>query len=174
MADALWATSVREEMVVGALLHGHDAASRSSLGLRRADRWAASLDNWETSDAMAAWLTAPAVADDPERRYPMLETLAGRRNPWARRVGLVACIGTARTPEAAEWWPRVEGIVLRLASDKEAEHPQGDLVGAADPHQARYRISSRDSWTTHADVLPAIAKRETRNKLRTGTKSGHR
>jgi 3-methyladenine DNA glycosylase AlkD len=173
VADALWAASVREEMVVGALLHGHDASSRSSFGLRRADRWAATLDNWETSDAMAAWLAARAVADDPARRYPMLETLAGRRNPWARRVGLVACIGTARTPEAAIWWPRVEGIVLRLASDKEASIPKA-ISWVLRTHTKHAADLVGEFIERQADALPAIVLRETRNKLRTGTKSGRR
>jgi len=171
LADALWSTGVREEMVVAALLHGHDRRTRSVMGLRRADRWAKTLDNWETSDALAAWLTAPAVADDPERGYPMLETLAGRSNPWARRVGLVACIGTGRTPEAARWWPRVEGIVLRLASDKEASIPKA-ISWVLRTHTRHAPGLIEEFMDSHADVLPAIALRETRNKLRTGTKSG--
>ncbi|MCJ7726087.1 MAG: DNA alkylation repair protein [Acidimicrobiia bacterium] len=171
LADALWGVGVREEMVVAALLHGHDRRSRSSMGLRRADRWSRHLDNWETADAMAAWLTAPAVADDPGRGYPMLETLAGRSNPWARRVGLVACIGTGRTPEAAEWWPRVTGIVLRLASDKEAGIPKA-ISWVLRTHVGHAADLVEEFMDAHPGVLPAIALRETRNKLRTGTKSG--
>jgi len=171
VADDLWGTGVREEMVVAALLHGHDREARSSLGLRRADRWARTLDNWETSDAMAAWLTAPAVVDDPQRRYPMLETLAGRRNPWARRVGLVACIGTGRTPEAAVWWPRVSAIVLRLASDKEASIPKA-ISWVLRAHTRYAPDLVVEFMDLNAGVLPAIALRETRNKIRTGTKSG--
>ncbi len=173
VADALWTTGVREEMVVAALVHGHDRRARSTMGLRRADRWTRTLDNWETADAMAAWLTAPAVADDPGRRYSMLETLAGRRNPWARRVGLVACIGTGRTPSAAEWWPRVSGIVLRLAVDREASIPKA-ISWVLRVHTAHAPRLIEEFMDVHQDVLPAIALRETRNKLRTGTKSGRR
>lgn len=171
LADALWGAGVREEMVVAALLHGHDRRTRSVMGLWRADRWSGSLDNWETSDAMAAWLTAPAVADDPERGYRMLEALAGRSNPWARRVGLVACIGTGRTPEAAQWWPRVAGIVLRLASDKEASIPKA-ISWVLRTHVKHTPGLVEGFMDTHADVLPAVALRETRNKLQTGTKTG--
>lgn len=173
LADLLWSRSIREEMVVGALLHGRDSSSRSRFGLRTADRWCRSTDNWETSDAMAAWLVAPAVADDPHRRFPMLETLVGRRNPWARRVGLVACIGTGRTPDAAVWWPRVTGIILRLADDREASIPKAIswVLRAHVGHAAPLVTGFVDA---HAAGLPAIAVRETRNKLRTGTKSGRR
>jgi 3-methyladenine DNA glycosylase AlkD len=171
LADALWTTGVREEMVVAALLHGHDPDTRSTLHLRRADRWLRTVDNWETSDAMAAWLMAPAVADDPHRRYPMLETLAGRRNPWARRAGLVACIGTGRTPAAAEWWPRVAGVILRVASDKEAAIPKA-ISWVLRVHTGHAPGLVEQFMNAHQAVLPAIALRETRNKLRTGTKVG--
>ena len=173
LADLLWSRSIREEMVVGALLHGRDAGSRSRFGLRTADRWCRSVDNWETSDAMAAWLTAPAVVDDPRRRFPMLETLAGRRNPWARRVGLVACIGTGRTPDAAVWWPRVTGIILRLAGDREASIPKA-ISWVLRAHISHAAPLVADFVDAHVADLPAIAVRETRNKLRTGTKSGRR
>jgi 3-methyladenine DNA glycosylase AlkD len=171
LADALWSASIREEMVVAALLHGHDARSRSVFGLRRVDRWARSIDNWETADALGAWLAARATADDPERRYPVLETLAGRRNPWARRISLVGCIGTARAPQAATWWPRVTGIVLRLAADRAAGIPKA-ISWVLREHTRRTPGPVEAFLDEHGDDLPAIAVRETRNKLRTGLKRG--
>ena len=171
LADALWATSIREEMVVAALLHGHDPESRKPLGLRRVDRWSGSLDNWETSDALGAWLVARAVGDDPARRFPMLEALAGRRHPWARRVGLVGCLGTARSLQASEWWPRAAGIVLRLADDREAAIPKA-ISWVLREHTRTIPGEVARFLDEHEAVLPAIAKRETRNKLRTGTKRG--
>ena len=171
LADVLWGTAIREEMVTAALLHGHDRRSRARMGVRRADRWARSIDNWETADALAAWLVARRVADDPGRGFGMLETLAGRRNPWARRVGLVGCIGTARTPGAADWWPRVAGIVLRLADDSEAGIPKA-ISWVLREHTRHCAGVVAGFLDDHESVLPAVAKRETRNKLRTGTKRG--
>jgi 3-methyladenine DNA glycosylase AlkD len=173
VADALWQRAVREEMVVAALLHGHDERSRSRFGLRRADRWARLVDNWETADALGAWLAARATADDPGRRYPMLETLAGRTNPWSRRVGLVGCIGTARTPGAREWWPRVTEIVLRLAGDREAGIPKA-ISWVLREHTRNTSAEVAVFIDAYRADLPAIAVRETRRKLETGTKSGRR
>ncbi|MCB2223459.1 MAG: DNA alkylation repair protein [Actinobacteria bacterium] len=172
LADALWSAHVREEMVVAALLHGRDARSRSVFGLRRADRWAAAVDNWETGDAVGAWLAAPATADEPARRYPMLESLAGRRNPWARRLALVGCIGTARDPAAAgEWWPAVAGIVVRLAADREAGIPKA-ISWVLREHTRHTAPEVAGFLDAEAGALPAIAVRETRAKLATGTKRG--
>jgi len=171
VADALWARRVREEMVVAALVHGHDARSRRRFGLRTVDRWSRSLDNWETADALGAWLTAPAVADDPSRRFPMLETLAGRRNPWARRVGMVGCLGIARDPGGAEWWPRVAALVLHLAGDREAAIPKA-VSWVLRSHTRHHPDLVAGFVEANATELPAVAVRETRNKLRTGTKSG--
>jgi 3-methyladenine DNA glycosylase AlkD len=171
LADLLWGTGIREEMVVAALIHGHDRRARTGFGLRRADRWARTIDNWETADALGAWLAARATADDPPRRYPMLETLAGRRNPWARRVGLVACIGTARLPQASEWWPRAAAIILRLAADREAGIPKA-ISWVLREHTRHTAAAVAEFVDAHSGALPAIAVRETRNKLRTGRKSG--
>ena len=124
-----------------------------------------------TADALGAWLVARTVADDPARRFGMLETLAGRRNPWARRVGLVGCLGTARGPAAAEWWPRVTGIVLRLADDREAAIPKA-ISWVLREHTRTVPDLVAQFLDEQEAALPAIAKRETRNKLRTGTKRG--
>ena len=85
IAEALWESSVREEMVLAALLHGHDLKSRRHFGLRTVDRWVATIDNWETADAVGMSVLAPWVADEPERRLPTLHQLSRRRNPWARQ-----------------------------------------------------------------------------------------
>jgi 3-methyladenine DNA glycosylase AlkD len=171
LADELWSRAIREEMVLAAFLHGHDVRTRERFGLRTVDRWSRLLDNWETADALGAWLTAPAVADDPRRRFPMLESLAGRRNPWARRIGLVGCLGPARRPGGDEWWPRVAALVLRLADDGEAAIPKA-ISWVLRSHTRHSPGLVADFVDEHAAALPAVAVRETRNKLKTGRKSG--
>lgn len=173
LADALWSRGVREEMVLAALLHGHDRKAREGFGLRTVDRWVRSIDNWETADAVGASLLAPWVADDPERGYRTLDLLSRRRNPWARRLALVGCLGTGRTSEAARWWPRVESLVLRASGDREGGIPKA-VSWVLRVHTARCPDRVAALLARHAPVLPAIAVRETRNKLETGTKSGKR
>ena len=136
LADALWARAVREEMVLAAMLLERRSAARDAVGLRRLDRWGALLDNWETTDNLGGRVVGPWVAADPEARLGTLERLAGRRNPWLRRLALVGCVYLGRRPDAAAWWPRVAGIVRTLAADRESGHPQGHFLGAAGPHRA--------------------------------------
>jgi 3-methyladenine DNA glycosylase AlkD len=173
VAGALWAKEIREEMVLAALIHGRDAESRRYFGLRTLDRWAATIDNWETADALGMSVLAPWVADRPDRGFRTLEQLARRRNPWARRLALVGCLGTGRSTEAATWWPAVERLVLRLSSDKEGGIPKAiSWVLRIHTHHCPGEVEP--FLTRHAGDLPAIAVRETRNKLATGTKSGRR
>lgn len=171
LCDQLWHRAVREEMVVAALIHGHDGPARSRFGLRTVDRWAKLVDNWEIADALGAWLAARAVGDDPARRYPMLGTLVGRRNPWSRRVGLVGSLGTARDAEAAgRWWPRVASMVLSLSGDKEAGIPKA-ISWVLREHTRHSADEVAAFVQEHTTALPAVAVRETRNKLRTGKKN---
>ena len=124
LADALWARAVREEMVLAAMLVGRRPAAREAWGRRRLDRWGALLDNWETTDNLGGRVVGPWAAADPAARLGTLERLASRRNPWLRRLSLVGCVYLGRRPDAAAWWPRVTGIVLSLASDREAAIPK--------------------------------------------------
>lgn len=173
LADGLWSRAVREEMVLATLLHGHDRRSRERFGLRTVDRWVRSIDNWETADAVGMSLLAPWVADDPERGYRTLDLLSRRRNPWARRLSLVGCLGTGRTAEAARWWPRVEALVLRVSGDREGGIPKA-VSWVLRVHTGRCPDRVAALLDRHAAALPAVAVRETRHKLATGTKSGKR
>jgi 3-methyladenine DNA glycosylase AlkD len=173
LADALWERAVREEMVVAAMLLGRDPATRSAAGVRRLDRWGALLDNWETTDNLGGRAVGPAVADDPAGRFALLHTLSLRRNPWLRRLALVACTRVGRLPDAAEWWPQTVEIVLRLAGDREGGIPKA-ISWVLRTHLRHAEPEVALLLAAHAAELPAIAVRETRTKMATGTKSGRR
>ena len=171
LADALWNRAVREEMVLAVLILGRDRRSRERFGLRTVDRWLPLIDNWETADALGMWVLAPWVADDPERRYGTLDVLSRRRNPWAGRLALVGCIGTARGAQGSRWWPRVESLVLRLAGEHRAGIPKA-VSWVLREHTRCCPDRVRGFLELHAPALPSVVVRETRNKLDTGTKRG--
>jgi 3-methyladenine DNA glycosylase AlkD len=171
LADDLWFRAVREEMVLAAALVGSRRDVRDAYGLRRLDRWGGLLDNWELTDNLAARVIGPWVADEPTGRLGALERLARRRNPWLRRLGLVACIYVGRRPDAAAWWPRVSRLVLGLADDRAAAMPKAVswVLREYTRHCPGAVLALLDE---HGADLPAIAIRETRNKLATGGKRG--
>jgi 3-methyladenine DNA glycosylase AlkD len=173
LADALWARAIREEMVLAAMLVGGEPAVRQVFGMRRLYRWGALLDNWETTDNLGARVLGPWAAAEPGECLATLELLSRQRNPWLRRLALVGCVYVGRRPDAAEWWPRVTGIVLPLAADREASIPKA-ISWVLRSHTGRCPAEVAAFLEEHGRALPAIAVRETRNKLATGYKTGKR
>jgi 3-methyladenine DNA glycosylase AlkD len=169
LADRLWQAGIREEQLVACFLLAGDPAALAATDPARIRAWTALLDNWETTDQLGMNVLGPLVGLDPARRFGLLEALAADPHPWARRLALVACTRLARSDGAAGLWPRVAGLLLALAGDREAALPKasswvlrswlgpcpGEVAAFVDDHAAR---------------LPALAVRETRAKLATGTK----
>ncbi|MFH1330940.1 MAG: DNA alkylation repair protein [Actinomycetota bacterium] len=171
LADTLWSRAIREEMVLAAMLVGRKSTARDAFGLRRFDRWGALLDNWETTDNLGGRVLGPWASADPETRVATLERLAGRRNRWLRRLALVGCVHLGRRPDAAAWWPRVTGVVLTLAADREAAIPKA-ISWVLRAHTGRCPAEVAAFLDAHRAALPAVAVREARNKLATGYKAG--
>jgi hypothetical protein len=109
------------------------------------------------------------VREEPGRRFGLLEAMAVDPHPFTRRLALVACTRLARTDGAAGLWPRVAGLLLALAADREAALPKASSwvlrswLGTCPAEVAAFVDS-------HAGRLPALAVRETRAKLATGRK----
>lgn len=169
LADRLWNAGIREEQLVACFLLARDRAALAATDPQRVRGWTALLDNWETTDQLGMNVLGPLVALDPGGRLELLRELAADPHPWGRRVALVACTRLARADGAARWWPAVAGLLLGLAGDREAALPKAsswvlrswlepcpdEVAGFVDANAGR---------------LPAVAVRETRAKLATGTK----
>ena len=170
LADRLWRTGIREEQLVACfLLAGHRAALAATDPARVGWTWTALLDNWETTDQLGMNVLGPLVALDAEARFPMLRAMAGDRHPWTRRVALVACTRLARADDPAALWPGVAELLLGLAGDRQAALPKASswvLRSWLGPCPAQVAAFV----DRHQDRLPAVAVRETRAKLATGTK----
>src|SRR4029450_4892593 len=88
----------------------------------------------------------------------------------AARLALSAGAARARPDGAAALWPRVAGLLLALAADREAALPKAgswvlrSWLGPCPAEVAAFVDG-------HAGRLPALAVRETRAKLATGGKS---
>jgi 3-methyladenine DNA glycosylase AlkD len=169
LADRLWQAGIREEQLVACFLLAGDGAALAATDPDRVRAWTALLDNWETTDQLGMNVLGPLVALDPGGRFGLLETLAGDPHPWARRLALVACTRLARADGAAALWPRVAGLLLELAGDRAAALPKASSwvlrswLGPCPAEVAAF-------VDAHAGRLPALAVRETRAKLATGSK----
>jgi 3-methyladenine DNA glycosylase AlkD len=169
LADRLWHAGVREEQLVACFLLARDRAALAATDPARVRGWTALLDNWETTDQLGMNVVGPLVALDPAGRLGLLRSLAADPRPWARRLALVACTRLARADGAARWWPAVAELVLGLAGDREAAMPKASswvLRSWLEPCPEEVGAFVDE----HAGRLPALAVRETRAKLTTGTK----
>jgi 3-methyladenine DNA glycosylase AlkD len=169
LADRLWHAGIREEQLVACFLLAGDRAALAATDPARVRAWTALLDNWETTDQLGMKVLGPLVALDPGARFALLEAMAGDPNPFTRRVALVACTRLARTDGAAGLWPRVAELLLALATDREAALPKaGSWVLRSWLEPCPDQVAA--FVARHTGRLPAVAVRETRAKLATGTK----
>ena len=170
LADRLWSTGVREEQLVACFLLAGDRAALAATDPDRVGwHWTALLDNWETTDQLGMNVLGPLVALDPAGRLGLLEELAGDPDPWARRLALVVATRLARVDHPARWWPAVAELLLRLAGDRQAALPRASSWVLRSwlepcPDEVAAFVDA------NAGRLPAVAVRETRAKLATGTK----
>jgi 3-methyladenine DNA glycosylase AlkD len=169
LADRLWRAGIREEQLVACfLLAGHRAALAAT-DPARVRAWCALLDNWETTDQLGMNVFGRQVALDPAARFGLLAAMAADPHPWTRRLALVACTRLARADGAAAWWPEVAELLLALAGDRAAALPKASswvLRSWLGPCPAEVAAFVE----VHAGRLPALAVRETRAKLATGSK----
>jgi 3-methyladenine DNA glycosylase AlkD len=169
LADRLWHAGVREEQLVACFLLARDRAALAATDPARVRGWTALLDNWETTDQLGMNVLGPLAAGAPAGHFGLLRSLAADPDPWARRLALVACTRLARADGAARWWPAVAELLLELAGDREAALPKASswvLRSWLEPCPEEVAAFVDE----HAGRLPALAVRETRAKLTTGTK----
>jgi 3-methyladenine DNA glycosylase AlkD len=169
LADRLWNAGIREEQLVACFLLAGRPAALDATTPARVWAWTALLDNWETTDQLAMNVLGPLVALDPAGRFGELEAMAADPHPWTRRLALAAATRLARGAGAAALWPRVGGLLLAVAGDREAALPKAVswvLRSWLEPCPAEVAAFV----DRHADRLPALAVRETRSKLTTGYK----
>jgi 3-methyladenine DNA glycosylase AlkD len=169
LADRLWNAGIREEQLVACFLLNAAPGGLAATELARVWAWLPLLDNWETTDQLGMNVLGPMVALDPASRFGELERMAADPSGWTRRVALVACTRLVRTPDAADLWPRVADLVLRLGDDREAALPKA-ISWVLRSYLECCRAAVAGFVDRHADRLPALAVRETRAKLTTGSK----
>jgi 3-methyladenine DNA glycosylase AlkD len=172
VAARLFAGEAYEEKTLAAILLGASRRARRLATPAMVDGWLDHLSGWAEIDSLCASVfDAGQLAGDWPAWRGLIERLAGDANINRRRAALVLLTTPTRTTDDARFRDLAFAVVERL----KAERPilitkavswllrsmagrHGDAVGAY--------------LEANAASLPAIAVRESRTKLRTGTKSG--
>jgi 3-methyladenine DNA glycosylase AlkD len=172
VTDALICGEVYEEKVLGAVLLQSNPRIWRQATPAMVDRWLDDLKGWAEIDSLCAgafW--TEALAADWPAWSALIATLAGDANINKRRAALVLL--TAPTRRADD--PRFRDLALEVVERLKGERPilitkaVSWLLRSMAPRHGTAVAAYLDA---DAGTLPAIAVRETRTKLATGTKAG--
>lgn len=171
--DLLWKGRTLEELVFATLLLWRFRKFIPSLTQKHFDSWRRKLDNWGSTDGLGVTVLGPWVLADTQRRIPYLKRLIGNRNLWSRRLALNGAIALIRSQR--------DGKATKVAFEfiDRVKHERDPMITKAVSWLLREVAKVKPGETAaylarNRATLPALALRETENKLRTGLKSGKR
>jgi len=172
MAERLFRGEAYEEKTLAALLMQASARARRAATPAMVDRWLDHLQGWAEIDSLCASVFGPEqMGADWLAWRALIERLAGDANINRRRAALVLlCMPTRKSGD-----PRFRDLAFELVERLKREKPI--LITKAvswllRSMAAQHRAAVAAYLEANAASLPAIAVRETRVKLATGTKSG--
>jgi 3-methyladenine DNA glycosylase AlkD len=172
MANRLFAGETHEEKTMGALLLGYSARARRAATPAMVDGWIGQLNGWAEVDSLCASVfDADLLAMDWAPWRGLIEGLSLDANINKRRAALVLLTTPTRTSDDARFRDLAFAMVERLKGERDILITKAvswllrSMVARHGPAVGAFLEASAAS-------LPAIAVRETRTKLRTGTKSG--
>jgi 3-methyladenine DNA glycosylase AlkD len=168
----LFAGEAYEEKVLAAILLAANPRMRRLGTPALTEAWLDQLQGWAEIDSLCASVFGPdeLAADWPAWRG-LIDRLAGDANINKRRAALVLLCTPTRTSDDPRFRDLAFAVVERLKGERAiliTKAVSWLLRSMAGWHGA----AVGDYLEANAASLPAIAVRETRTKLQTGTKSG--
>jgi 3-methyladenine DNA glycosylase AlkD len=149
----------------------HHAGAFAAFGEADARDHAARVQSWYAVDALGTILVGPAWARG-QLPNTLIEDWSKSGDRWLRRSALVAVVGlNARASGGPGDAARTLPICDRLAADRD-DMVEKALSWALRALSVRDRPAVERFMAEHEAVLAARVKREVRNKLATGLKSG--
>jgi len=169
LVEALWNAESRDERTLGLEILQLRPDVVRDLDAARFDRWRLDIDNWGVCDFLGGRILGPWVEAAPKDRLTYLEILVGDPHLYSRRLGLVATVHLNRGGGGyGEWTLRQ---VDRLIDERDPMITKA--VSWALRQMARHQASVVEAYVdSRAERMAALPRREVRNKLRTGRKSG--
>jgi len=169
LVEGLWNAESRDERALGLeILRMHPDIVRD-LEPARFDRWRLDIDNWGICDFLGGGILGPWVEAEPEDRLKYLEKLVGDPHLFSRRLGLVASVYLNTGGTGYGEWTLSQ--VDRLIDEREPMITKA--ISWALRQMIRHHAPVVEAYVnSRSDRLAALPRREVRNKLRTGRKSG--
>jgi len=172
LAGRLITGEAYEEKVLGAVILGYSDRARRLATPAMLEGWLDHVAGWAEIDSLCASVfPADQMAADWPAWRALIERLAGDANINKRRAALVLLCTPSRTSDDV----RFRDLAFVVIEKLKAERPI--LITKAVSWLLRSMSVQHAAAVSayveaHAASLPAIAVRETRTKLRSGTKSG--
>lgn len=170
--NSLFKGASHEEKTVAALLLVYAPKLRALVRPKDIDAWLTHLHGWAEIDTLCqnVFTAAEMLANWPGWNKK-IEKLTRDRNINKRRASLVLLVGPTHYSSDARFRDLAFATIERLKSEKDI------LITKAVSWLLRSMVTQHKREVAlyiqvNADSLPAVAVRETRNKLKTGTKSG--
>jgi len=172
MGDTLFAGELYEAKILGALLLGYSRGARRAATPAMVDVWVGQLNGWAEIDSLCASVFGAdeLLADWPAWRG-LIERLSVDPNINKRRAALVLLTTPTRTSDDPRFRDLGFAVVERLKGERHILITKA-VSWLLRSMAARHGPAVAAYLDAQAPSLPAIAVRETRTKLRTGTKSG--
>lgn len=171
LAGALARAGTHEGRGVGYELLGRRRDALETLDRSTVEGLAEGMDNWATVDAFSVTVSGPAwrlgrLDDDDVLAWATSE------DRWWRRAALVSTVALNKKSRGGSGDPgRTLAVCEALAEDRDPMVAKA-LSWALRELVAHDRSGVEAFLDRHGEALPALVRREVRNKLRTGRKSG--
>jgi 3-methyladenine DNA glycosylase AlkD len=172
MTDRLFRGEAFEEKLVGAIMLQTTPQIQAQVTPAIVDRWLDDLRGWAEIDSLcASGFWAEALAADWPSWRALVEWLAGDPNINKRRAALVLLTAPTRRSDDLRFADLAFEVVERLKDERPILITKAVswLLRSMAP---RHGAAVGAYLAANAASLPAIAVRETRTKLTTGTKTG--
>jgi 3-methyladenine DNA glycosylase AlkD len=147
--------------------------ARRLLTAREVRRLGKGNDNWASVDAFSVYVAGPLWREGKISDEEIL-SWTRKEDRWWRRTALVSTVAlNMKSRGGSGDSPRTLMICEELAGDREPMVAKG-LSWALRALVAVDRSGVEEFLKAHEDQLPALVKREVRNKLKTGKKNPNR
>ena len=172
LTDSLFDGKTHEEKTLGALLLGYSRRARGAARPAMMDGWLGQLNGWAEIDSLCASVfSAQEMAGDWPAWRSLIERLSVDGNINKRRAALVLLTTPTRTDDDVRFRDLAFAVVERTKGERDILITKA-VSWLLRSMAQRHPKAVSDYLDAEAASLPAIAVRETRTKLRTGTKSG--